>query len=124
MARATEAAAKGQILLTTRDAKPTLGPEGYELTVATDSVFSGALTQAGLFYGVQSLLQLMPPEVFAAKPVPGVDWKIPCVQIEDQPRFKWRGFMLDVARHFFTKDEVKQMLDVLALQKSTRSTCT
>ena len=66
---------------------------------------------------MQSLLQLLPPEVFAAKPVAGVDWKIPCVQIEDQPRFKWRGLMLDVARHFFTKDEVKQLLDVLAMQK-------
>ena len=66
---------------------------------------------------MQSLLQLLPPEVFAAKPVPGVDWKIPCVQIEDQPRFKWRGLMLDVARHFFTKAEVKQLLDALALHK-------
>ncbi len=108
---------KGTILLTTKDAKPELGAEGYELTVTTDSVVVRASKSAGLFYGVQSLLQLMPPEVFAPKPVAGVDWKIPCVQIEDQPRFKWRGFLLDVARHFFTKDEVKQMLDVLALHK-------
>jgi len=118
LAKSTEAAAaKGQILLTTRDAKPTLGPEGYQLVVTPDSVVLRALTQAGMFYGVQSLLQLLPPEVYAAKPAAGVDWKIPCVRIEDQPRFKWRGFMLDVARHFFTKDEVKQMLDVLALHK-------
>jgi hexosaminidase len=60
---------------------------------------------------------LLPPEVFAAKPVAGGDWKIPCAQIEDQPRFKWRGLLLDVARHFFTKNEVKQLLDVLAMQK-------
>ena len=85
--------------------------------MAPDSVVVRAGKSAGLFYGVQSLLQLLPPEVFAAKPVAGVDWKIPCVQIEDQPRFKWRGFMLDVARHFFTKDEVKQLLDALALHK-------
>jgi len=118
LAKSTEAtAAKGQILLTTRDAKPTLGPEGYQLAVTPDSVVLRALTQAGMFYGVQSLLELMPPQAFAAKAVPGVDWKIPCVQIQDQPRFKWRGFMLDVARHFFTKAEVKQMLDVLALHK-------
>jgi hexosaminidase len=109
--------AKGAILLTTKDAKPELGPEGYELTVTPDSVVVRASKSAGLFYGVQSLLQLLPPEVFAAKPVAGVDWKVPCVQIEDQPRFKWRGFMLDVARHFFTKEEVKQMLDVMALHK-------
>ena len=108
---------KGAILLTTKDANPALGAEGYELTVAPASVVVRAGQPAGLFYGVQSLLQLLPPEVFAAKPVAGVDWKIPCVRIEDQPRFKWRGYMLDVARHFFTKEEVKQMLDVLALQK-------
>jgi hexosaminidase len=109
--------AKGAILLTTKDAKPELGAEGYELTVAPDSVVVRASKTAGLFYSVQSLLELLPPEVFAAKPVAGVDWKIPCVQIEDQPRFKWRGFMLDVARHFFTKNEVKQLLDELALHK-------
>jgi hexosaminidase len=109
--------AKGSIVLTTKGAKPELGAEGYELTVTADSVVVRAGKSAGLFYGVQSLLQLMPPEVFAAKPVAGVDWKIPCVQIEDQPRFKWRGFMLDVARHFFTKDEVKQLLDALAMHK-------
>jgi len=109
--------AKGTILLTTKDAKPELGAEGYELTVTAESVVVRATNSAGLFYGVQSLLQLLPPEVFAAKPVAGVDWKIPCVQIEDEPRFKWRGFMLDVSRHFFTKAEVKQLLDVLALQK-------
>jgi hexosaminidase len=109
--------AKGAILLTTQDAKPGPGVEGYELTVAPDSVVVRAGHSAGLFYGVQSLLQLFPPEVFAARPVAGVDWKIPCVQSDDQPRFKWRGFLLDVARHFFTKDEVKQLLDVLALHK-------
>jgi hexosaminidase len=116
-ASAKAQAVKGAILLTTKDAKPGLGAEGYELTVTPDSVVLRASAPAGLFYGVQSLLELMPPEVFAAKPVAGLDWKIPCVQIEDQPRFKWRGFMLDVSRHFFTKEEVKQMLDVLALQK-------
>jgi hexosaminidase len=109
--------AKGSILITTKGAKPELGAEGYELTVTADSVVVRAGKSAGLFYGVQSLLQLMPPEVFAAKQTKDVDWKIPCVQIEDQPRFKWRGFMLDVARHFFTKDEVKQLLDALAMHK-------
>ena len=111
------AARKGQILLTTRDAKPTLGSEGYQLAVTTDAVVLRGATQAGLFYGVQSLLQLLPPEAFSAKPVAGVNWKVPCVQIEDQPRFKWRGLLLDVARHFFTKEEVKQLLDAMASQK-------
>jgi hexosaminidase len=66
---------------------------------------------------VQSLLQLLPPEALADKPAKGKDWNIPCVQIEDQPRFAWRGFMLDVSRHFFTKEEVKQFLDLMALYK-------
>ncbi len=111
------AASKGAILLTTADAKAALGPEGYELTVAPDSVVIRASGQAGMFYGVQSLLQLLPPEAFASQPAPGRAWNIPCVQIEDQPRFKWRGFMFDVSRHFFTKAEVKQVLDTLALLK-------
>jgi hexosaminidase len=109
--------AKGSILLTTKDAKPELGPEGYELVVSPDSVVVRAGKTAGLFYGVQSLLQLLPPEVYASKPTAGVDWKVPCLQIQDQPRFKWRGFLLDVARHFFTKSEVKQMMDALAMHK-------
>src|SRR5207249_1908092 len=70
-----------------------------------------------LFYGVQTLLQLLPPEIFSTNRVRGVDWKLPGVQIEDQPRFGWRGLMLDVSRHFFTKDEVKQLLDAMALLK-------
>jgi len=109
--------AGGAVRLTTKDAKAALGPEGYELTVTPDSVVIRASDQAGMFYGVQSLLQLRPPEVFALKTVSGQEWQIPCVQIEDQPRFKWRGLLFDVARHFFTKAEVKQMLDVLALHK-------
>ena len=109
--------AEGVIILTTREAKPELGAEGYELTVTPKSVVVRAAKSAGLFYGVQSLLQLMPAEVFAAKPVAGIDWRIPCVQIEDQPRFQWRGLLLDVARHFFTKEEVKQLLDLMAQHK-------
>ncbi|HTL74262.1 MAG TPA: family 20 glycosylhydrolase, partial [bacterium] len=105
------------LLLTTKSASTHLGPEGYELTVATNSVVIRAPTQAGLFYGVQSLLQLLPPEIFSSNVVSGMDWKLPCVQIEDQPRFKWRGLMLDVSRHFFTKDEVKRLLDLMASQK-------
>jgi hexosaminidase len=109
--------ATGALVLTTKDAKTALGPEGYELTVAPHSVVIRATGQAGMFYGVQSLLQLMPPQVFASKPGPGQTWTLPCVQIEDQPRFQWRGLLFDVARHFFTKAEAKQLLDELAAQK-------
>jgi len=105
------------ILLTTRNANTNLGAEGYELTVTTNSVVVRAPTQAGLFYGAQTLLQLLPPEIFSTNPVTNADWQIPCVQIEDRPRFKWRGLMLDVSRHFFSKSEVETILDAMALHK-------
>ena len=110
-------AVKGGILLTTRSASTNLGAEGYELTVAPDAIVIRAPTQAGLFYGMQTLLQLLPPEIFAAQTVTRTDWQIPCVQIDDWPRFKWRGLMLDVSRHFFTRPEVEQLLDAMALLK-------
>ena len=105
------------IFLTTKSADPTLGAEGYALEVASNSVVIRAPQPAGLFYGTQTLLQLLPPAVYATNVAAGVDWKIPCVQITDQPRFPWRGFMLDVARHFYTKPEVERVLDLMAQEK-------
>ena len=105
------------IFVTTRDADPNLGPEGYELSVSTNSIVIRAPTQAGLFYGVQTLLQLLPPAIFSSNVVSGTDWSVPAVQITDSPRFKWRGYMLDVSRHFYTKAEVETMLDTMALYK-------
>ncbi|MGH7991119.1 MAG: glycoside hydrolase family 20 zincin-like fold domain-containing protein, partial [Limisphaerales bacterium] len=108
---------KNGILLTTKDANTNLGPEGYELIVVTNSVVIRAPTQAGLFYGVQTLFQLLPPEIFSSNVVTNVRWQMPCVQIQDWPRFKWRGLMLDVSRHFFNKSEVETILDAMALHK-------
>jgi hexosaminidase len=108
---------KGTIQLTTQGAKD-LGPEGYELDVTPDGVSIKAPMPAGLFYGVQTLLELFPPQIFATNTVKNVTWEIPyAVHIEDQPRFRWRGFMLDVARHFFSKDDVERVLDEMALHK-------
>jgi hexosaminidase len=104
-------------VLTTREAQPTLATEGYTLSVTPGRVVIRAGGSAGLFYGVQSLLQLLPPEVLAPNPVQGIDWTVPCVQIEDRPRFPWRGFLLDVGRHFFNPAEIKQVLDLMALHK-------
>lgn len=108
---------KGAILLTTAAAKSSLGAEGYELTVAPDSVVVRAPAEAGVFYGIQSFLQLLPPAILSSRPVAGTSWTAPCVYIQDQPRFSWRGWMLDVSRHFFTKQEVKQCIDIMALHK-------
>ena len=110
-------AVKNAIVITTSNAISTLGAEGYELTVAPDSVFIRAPQQGGTFYGVQSLLQLLPPQIYSPTLLRTWPWVAPCVYIEDYPRFSWRGVMLDVARHFFNKQEVKQVLDAMAMHK-------
>jgi hexosaminidase len=110
-------AVKGAILITTANAISTLGAEGYELTVAPDSVVIRAPAQGGAFYGVQSLLQLLPPQIYSPTIVTNVPWVAPCVYIQDYPLYSWRGTMLDVARHFFNKQEVKQLVDAMAMHK-------
>jgi hexosaminidase len=107
----------GDIRLTTEGSDASLGPEGYELMVTPESVLIRAPAEAGLFYGVETLLQLMPPEAYGSKLATNVQWEVPCVEIKDRPRFKWRGLMLDVSRHFFTKQEVEQLLDAMAMHK-------
>jgi len=116
----SDKAVRSGILLTTRAADPHLGVEGYTLTVTPDSVVIRAPTETGLFYGVQTLFQLLPPEIFSTNPVTNVVWQTPAVQIEDRPRFPWRGFMLDTSRHFFTPAEIETLLDAMALQKLNR----
>ena len=105
------------IVLTTKNAAPALGQEGYELVVGPTHVTVRAQTQAGLFYGVQTLLQLLPPEIYSSNAIADGHWTIPCVRIEDRPRFVWRGLMLDVSRHFYDKAEVEKVLDEMALHK-------
>lgn len=104
------------ILLTTHEPIGQ-GPESYHLSVMTNAVVIRADDQAGLFYGTQTLLQMLPPQIFSNAPVSDVRWELPCAQIDDQPRFKWRGLMLDCSRHFFTKAEVERLLDAMALHK-------
>jgi hexosaminidase len=108
------------ILLTTRNARPSLGAEGYELRVTTNSIVLRAPAPAGLFYGVQTLLELLPPEIFSTNATTNVDWRIPCVSIQDWPRFPWRGLMLDVSRHFYYPSEVEKILDAMAWCKLNR----
>ena len=112
-----DAATSNGILLTTLGASANVGAEGYDLTVTTNGVVIRATNQAGMFYGVQTLLQLLPAEIFSKQLVTNRDWQVPCVEIEDWPRFKWRGLMLDVSRHFYTKAEVETLLDLMALHK-------
>jgi hexosaminidase len=100
--------------------KPQLGKEGYTLDITPTQAVIRANTAAGLFYGVQSLLQLLPAAVESKTRVNGVAWTLPVVSVTDYPRFGWRGVMLDVSRHFFTKEEVKVFIDQIARYKYNR----
>jgi hexosaminidase len=88
-----------------------LRTEGYQLSVTPTHVVLKANAQAGLFYGLQSLLQALPP-IRTNEAL-----QVPCMQISDYPRFGWRGMMLDVSRHFYSVAAIKELLDLLALYK-------
>jgi len=90
----------------------TILKDGYRLKVTTNGITLSANTAAGIFYGVQTLLQLFPKEIEGKTMIKDVvKWSIPVVTIEDYPRFGWRGVMLDVVRHWFTKEQVKDFID-------------
>jgi len=97
-----------------------LGDEGYRLTVSGTRITIRARRPAGVFYGVETLRQLLPPDIFRAARVDSVTWTVPAVEIEDQPRFQWRGAHLDVSRSFMPKEFVKKYVDLLALHKLNR----
>lgn len=105
---------KGDIELNLNDLpNQQIGKEGYILEVTANGVKISANQTAGLFYGLQTLFQLLPPEIESRQPIKA-DWKIPRVKITDYPRFGWRGIMLDVSRHFFSKEEVKAYIDQIS----------
>src|ERR1700730_16162276 len=95
----------------------TIGKEGYRLSVTPKNIVIKANQPAGLFYGVQTLMQLFPKEIESAETVSNVKWTAPCVDITDYPRFGWRGLMFDVSRHFFTKKEVEKYIDEMVRYK-------
>ncbi|MEU6179493.1 beta-N-acetylhexosaminidase [Streptomyces coeruleorubidus] len=94
------------------------GPEVYRLTVDADRVLIEGASPAGLFWGAQTFRQLLGPEAFRRAPVTRrQEWEVPAVTIHDAPRFRWRGLMLDVARHFMPKEGVLRYLDLMAAHK-------
>ena len=94
------------------------GPEdAYTLNSTPEGVSITGNTYRGVIAGIQSLRQLFPAEIEADKRMSGMNWGIPSVQIQDAPRFGWRGLMLDVSRHFYSKEEVMEFLDLMALYK-------
>jgi hexosaminidase len=110
-------ATNGIQLLLNQPANSLIGKEGYNLSVTPAGVTIRANEAAGLFYGVQTFLQLLPKEIESNAVVKDIKWTVPCVEITDYPRFGWRGMMFDVSRHFFTKEEVKQYIDQMARYK-------
>jgi hexosaminidase len=104
-------------LVLNKSAETPLGTEGYYLSVTPQAVLIRANQPAGIFYGVQTLLQLLPKEIESRQAVNRHSWSSPCVTVTDYPRFGWRGLMFDVSRHFFTKQEVKDFIDQMVKYK-------
>ena len=106
-------------LVMTKDA--TLAHEAYKLTVNEAGINIAAADSTGFFYAIQTLKQLMPHAIYNRNSAStAIDWTVPCVEIADQPQLGHRGYMLDVARHFFSKTEVKRILDIMATYKMNR----
>jgi hexosaminidase len=94
-----------------------LGAEGYKLSVNPDRVILEAETPQGAFYGLQTILQLLPVEVFSPTAVEKITWAMPACEIQDKPRYGYRGLMLDVGRYFMPVSFIKKYIDMLALHK-------
>jgi hexosaminidase len=94
------------------------GKEGsYELKIDQDRIEIQAHTAKGLFYGVQTIRQLLPPQIESNEQVSNITWSVPCLKIKDESRFSYRGLHLDVGRHFFPVSFIKKYIDLMALHK-------
>lgn len=107
----------GDITFKTNDS---LEDEAYTLEVSPSSINIQASSGAGFFYALQSLKQLLPISFYSDEVQTDVVWHVPSVSIQDEPAFGWRGYMLDVSRHFFDKEQVKDVIDFIAELKLNR----
>lgn len=94
-----------------------LGKEAYRMTVSPSSVVIEASEVNGAFYGLHTLLQLLPAEVYGSQRANGVKWSVPCCTIEDEPAYWYRGFLFDSGRFFFEKEEIMKFIDLMAMHK-------
>ena len=108
----TETLSKQSIVFKTNEK---IAPEGYELNIQPDEIIIQASDRSGVFYALQTLKQLLPVAIYGNEPVADTQWTLPCVEIKEAPRFGYRGLLIDVARHFFHKEEMKYILDLMAL---------
>ena len=97
-----------------------LDPEAYTINVKRSSAEVRASGFSGFLYAIQTLKQMLPVDVYGTEPAPDACWSLPCCEISDAPRFGYRGLMLDCCRHFFSVDEVKKVLDAMAVFKLNR----
>jgi len=94
-----------------------MAEEAYKLSITPKQIAITASTSTGIFYGIQTICQLLPVQIYGDKKVGGVKWKIPCCDIQDEPRFSYRGIMLDVGRYFMPKELVLKFIDIMSMHK-------
>lgn len=94
--------------------------EAYQLNVSAKSITIESNTPNGIFYGLQTLYQMMPPEIYGKTRSKSANWTIPAVEIIDKPRFSYRGLHLDVCRHYFPVEFIKKYIDAMAIHKLNR----
>jgi hexosaminidase len=99
------------------DNQSNIPSEGYVLKVNNDKIEISASTKAGIFYGIQTLLQLLPPTIYSGNATGFEKWEVPALEITDSPRFSYRGMMLDVSRTFFDKETVLKYIDWMSYHK-------
>ena len=104
-------------ILLNLDTQANVENEGYLLNIDENSIVIVGKTEAGIFYGIQSLLQLLPVEIFNSKRQKDVNWIVEGVEVKDNPEYEWRGMMLDVSRYFFGKTYVLKFIDMMAMYK-------
>ena len=117
LARASKTTLKNVIELKLEKSLNPLNAEAYKLEVSPDKITITASSEKGIFWGIQTIRQLLPSSILRSAPVQGIKWEIPCLKIEDAPRFKWRGLMLDCSRTFIAKNEVKKYIEAMSLFK-------
>lgn len=111
---------KNEVRFCLSDDEERYGQEGYSLSITKNGITIEAHKPNGLFYGVQTIYQLLPYQIFSSDAIGAIALKIPCIEVFDQPRFGWRGNMLDASRHFISIDYLKQNLDYLASLKMNK----
>ena len=99
------------------DVDPALEPEAYTIRITGSKVKVTASALNGFNYAIQTLKQMLPVQIFGSTPAPEADWTLPCIKIDDAPRFAYRGLHMDPARHFWTVEEVKKYLDIMEIHK-------